>query len=298
MSEEPDLGLEDPLIAMCDKYTHKELINNVSAVKIATEQTLRDFEADGVVHCEIRTTPRAFEQTNMSKDNYVDTIVGVIERHNIQSTKMKAYLILSIDRRNTVAEADEVVDLALKYQSRGVIGVDLCGDSLCGDISIFKPSYARAKEHGLHITLHFGEEPSCVPELMTLLSYNPTRLGHLLFISDEAREEIIRRKLGIELCLTSNIKGPHIPSYEKHHLPQWLKEDCPIALCTDNAGVNDTPGSTEYFLASKYFSLSYFRLWKIAMSGVDATFVSDAEKKALRSKFVEWKEGPGSRWIK
>jgi adenosine deaminase len=166
----------------------------------------------------------------MSKDLYVQTIVGAIERHNAKSSKMKAYLILSIDRRNTAAEAMEVVDLALNYQERGVIGVDLCGDSLCGDITIFRIAYKKARDNGLHITLHFGEEPSCMPELMTLLSYNPTRLGHLLFISEEAREEIIRRKLGIELCLTSNIKGPHIPSYEVHHLPQWLETGNPIAL--------------------------------------------------------------------
>ena len=166
----------------------------------------------------------------MTKDLYVETVVGAIGRHNATSSKMKAYLILSIDRRNSATEAMEVVDLALKYQSRGVIGVDLCGDSLCGDISIFRTAYAKAKENGLHITLHFGEEPSCMPELMTLLSYNPTRLGHLLFISDEAREEIIRRNLGIELCLTSNIKGPHIPRYEEHHLPQWLEAGNPLAL--------------------------------------------------------------------
>jgi adenosine deaminase len=167
----------------------------------------------------------------MSKDLYVQTIISAIERHNTKSSTMKAYLILSIDRRNTAAEAMGVVDLALKYQTRGVVGVDLCGDSLCGDISIFRDAYTKAKHDGLHITLHFGEEPSCIPELMTLLSYNPTRLGHLLFISEEAREEILRRKLGIELCLTSNIKGPHVPSYEVHHLPQWLETGNPIALC-------------------------------------------------------------------
>lgn len=40
------------------------LVNNVEAVRIATEHTLKDFEADGVVHFEVRTTPRAFEQTS------------------------------------------------------------------------------------------------------------------------------------------------------------------------------------------------------------------------------------------
>lgn len=34
------------------------------------------------------------------------------------------------------------------------------------------------------------------------------------------------------------------------------------------------------------------------MSGIDATFVSDAEKQMLRRKFVNWKESVGSRWIK
>lgn len=38
---------------------------------------------------------------------------------------MKANLILSIDRRNTSETAMQVVDLAHKYQSRGVVGIDL-----------------------------------------------------------------------------------------------------------------------------------------------------------------------------
>jgi hypothetical protein len=41
-----------------------KLVNNAEAVRMATEQTLKDFEDDGVVHFEIRTTPRAFEQTS------------------------------------------------------------------------------------------------------------------------------------------------------------------------------------------------------------------------------------------
>jgi len=168
---------------------------------------------------------------DMSKDLYVQTIVSAITKSNQESKKMKAYLILSVDRRNTAAEAMETVDLAIKYHDQNVVGVDLCGDSLCGDISIFRTAFAKAKAAGLHITLHFGEEPSCLPELMTLLSYEPTRLGHLLFLTPEARQEIIARKLGIELCLTSNIKGAHVPSYADHHLVDWLKEDCPIALC-------------------------------------------------------------------
>ena len=34
------------------------------------------------------------------------------------------------------------------------------------------------------------------------------------------------------------------------------------------------------------------------MSGIDATFVGDAEKQVLSRKFRDWKEGIGSRWVK
>lgn len=167
----------------------------------------------------------------MSKDLYISTILEAISDHNQKSKKMKTYLILSIDRRNTLEDALETASLAIKYRNHGVIGVDLCGDSLCGDISIFRKPFAKVKAAGLKITLHFGEEPSCVPELMTLLEYKPSRLGHLLFISEEAKSEVVRRRLGIELCLTSNVKGEHVERYEDHHLAEWLKEDVPIALC-------------------------------------------------------------------
>ena len=128
----------------------------------------------------------------------------------------------------------EAVDLAIKYKDRGVVGVDLCGDSLKGDITIFRDAFAKAKAAGLYITLHFGEEPSCLPELETLLSYEPDRLGHILFLTPEAKAEIIRKKLGIELCLTSNIKGEHRHSYADHHLGEWLEEENPLALCVSH----------------------------------------------------------------
>ena len=61
-------------------------------------------------------------------------------------------MILSIDRKNIGKEAMEVVDLAVKYRHRGVVGVDLCGDPSRGDVTIFREAFQRAKEEGLEVT--------------------------------------------------------------------------------------------------------------------------------------------------
>lgn len=61
---------------------------------------------------------------------------------------MKTFLLLSIDRRDTIQKAAECIDLAIRYKDRGVVGVDLCGDPLVSvptsieDASCMKWSFA------------------------------------------------------------------------------------------------------------------------------------------------------------
>ena len=147
---------------------------------------------------------------------------------------MKTYLILSVDRRNTALEATEVVDLAIRFQDEGVVGVDLCGDPTKGDVSIFRSAFAKAQASGLGITLHFAEVPasSTNAELETLLSFNPDRLGHLCHVSENIREEIVRRACGLELCVSCNVKAKLIEGgVAEHHFGFWSSTTCPLALC-------------------------------------------------------------------
>ena len=100
--------------------------------------------------------------------------------------------------------------------------------------SVLQHCFARARGAGLHITIHFGETPRLIDELPTLLSYQPERLGHVIHITPGVKQEILSRRLGIEICLTTNVEGMNVNSYEEHHLGEWLKEDCPIALCVSD----------------------------------------------------------------
>jgi len=195
----------------------------------STKAVLRDFQSDGVVYLELRTTPR--KCSDLSKDEYVSVILGCINDfgRGVMSTK----LILSIDRRNSAVEAMEVVEIAIKYKSAGVVGVDLCGNPLKGDVSIYRAAFLAAKYHGLMLTLHFAEVPasSTEEELRTLLSYNPDRLGHVINVPDTVKQEIIRRKLGLELCLTCNVDAKMISGgFADHHFSYWQDKGCPLIL--------------------------------------------------------------------
>ena len=152
---------------------------------------------------------------------------------------MSTRLILSTDRSNTFAEALQVVDLAIKHQARGIVGIDLCGNPTKGDISIYRPAFAKAKQHGLKLTLHFAEVPasSTAEELETLLSYDPDRLGHVINVPENIKKEIVARKLALELCLTCNVNAKLISGgFAAHHFGYWRGTACPIILCVCLSG--------------------------------------------------------------
>jgi adenosine deaminase len=197
-----------------------------------TNSVLADFQADGVVYLELRTTPRAIPSVNISKETYVQTILSCISNFNKSGT-MKTNLILSIDRRNDLPTALSVVDLALKYRSQGVVGIDLCGDPAVGDVSIFQSAFEKAKSEGLKVTIHFAEAPqsSTPKELWKLLEYDPDRIGHVINVPDDVKEVIVKRKLGLELCLSCNVHAKMITgTFGDHHFGWWRETGCPIAL--------------------------------------------------------------------
>ena len=310
--EDPGMTLQDPLEAMSkdtswdimtffplfSKYIY-ELCSTPTSVIISTNAVLHDFKQDGVVYLELRTTPRS--SSSMSKDDYVTTVLSCLENFQDRDV-MATYLILSIDRRNSREEAMEVVDLAIKYQSRGIVGVDLCGDPSKGDVSTFEEAFCRAQQHGLKSTLHFAEIPasSSSVELKTLLSFKPDRLGHVIHVPDTIRDQILAMKLGLELCVSCNVQAKLIEGgVTDHHFIFWIKTACPVILCvsvpaphpihwlivlmqTDDVGVFGSRLSNEYLLIAQAFNLSRDNLIDLCEQAIEAIFGDEHQKQRLR----------------
>ncbi|KAK5162977.1 uncharacterized protein LTR77_011032 [Saxophila tyrrhenica] len=310
-SEGQCLDLEDPLAAikaggdgfvdivsffpLFDKYIYA-LCNDLENVKYATEKVLQDFSKDGVRYLELRTTPRACVETGMTKELYVDTVNETFARWNHNHTgQLEAYPILSIDRRMSAEEAIEVVDLAVKYQyhpnqDKGgyVVGVDLGGNPMKGNVSIFTEAMATAKANGLGITIHFAEVPqsSTEEELNTILSWRPDRLGHCIHVPPLIEKVMRQRSTGLEMCLSCNVlSGLTSGGFERHHIKQWAQSDCPIALSTDDVGIFGSPLSNEYSLAAKYLHLSRKQVISLAKQAVQASFAGRKRMMRLLDEF-------------
>ena len=322
-STDPKMTLQDPLEAMSkdkawdiltffplfSKYIY-ELCSTPASIIYSTNAVLHDFREDGVAYLELRTTPRS--SPSMSKDVFVTTILSCI-KNSPDRSDMPTHLTLSIDRRNSPEEAMEVIDLAIQHRSRGVVGVDLCGDPSKGDVSIFKEAFRKAKLHGLKITLHFAEihASSSILELKTLLSFEPDRLGHVIHVPNTIKNEIKGKKLGLELCVSCNVQAKLIEGdVADHHFVSWIKTECPVILCvsvpmphpalwltvwmqTDDVGVFGSKLSNEYLLVAEAFSLSRNDLISLCERAVEAIFGEEHHKQRLRALIKDSRE----KWV-
>ncbi|KAJ6785897.1 hypothetical protein PWT90_05538 [Aphanocladium album] len=267
------------------------LLTDEASIREATDAVLQEFCADGVVYLELRTTPRTTPL--LSSEAYVRTILAAIRDFNAAHPQMRTRLLLSVDRRHEAATAAGIVQLAIDLRPLGVVGVDLCGDPTAkpdGAVDVFTPAFASARAAGLGITVHFAEAQASGSraELDILLGWQPGRLGHVIWEDDEAKREIAKRGLCLELCLSCNVQADMVKGgFPGHHLGYWRTVDGPkISIATDDVGVFGSPLSKEYEIAAQHFNLDRQEICALARQAIDSTFGSNEDKDWLRS--VMW----------
>lgn len=121
-----------------------------------------------------------------------------------------------------------------------------------------------------------------------------------------------------ELCLTSNVKGQTVPSYDKHHFQYWYELQHPCVLCvsasshlmatradrfkitylhhplfscfstqTDDKGVFCTDLSQEYHVAASTFGLTQDAVWSLSQQAIQCSFAPEAVKQKLEQRWAE-----------
>mmetsp|Transcript_26097 Transcript_26097/g.49276 ORF Transcript_26097/g.49276 Transcript_26097/m.49276 type:complete len:351 (-) Transcript_26097:333-1385(-) len=256
--------------------SHHDVITRI------TREVLEDFAADNVVYVELRTTPKNNSRAGMTKESYVDAVIKGMEMYakseevGLSPRRVLARLILSIDRRESSADAIATVQLAAKMRSRGVVGVDLSGNPNLGEWQTFEPALQLARELGLKLTLHCGEVENSA-EVQAMLAFRPERLGHCCTLNHSEMETLRVAQIPVELCLTSNVKTESTQEYSDHHFQDMYEKNMPVVLCTDDSGVFSTTLSREYALAAAAFGLDESALMNLSQSAIGFVFDTSPE---------------------
>jgi adenosine deaminase len=114
-----------------------------------------------------------------------------------------------------------LVQKAVRYRSRGVVGIDLAGPEkhtleLGNEVEAYRDLFARARAAGLGTTVHTGETTYTAEAgvLAVLEKLAPTRIGHgvLAASSDEAVRKLAEAGTVLEICPSSNLRTRAVAS--------------------------------------------------------------------------------------
>jgi len=139
--------------------------------------------------------------------------------------------------RNTGAlKTLETLDKLLACRPRSLVGITLGGNEHQFPPAQFKSLYGRAREEGLHLSIHAGEAlgPHSVWDALEILRVG--RIGHGIRSIEDPKlmAYLADHKIPLEICPTSNIQTQVCGNYKDHPLPSLHEAGVPISLNTDD----------------------------------------------------------------
>lgn len=209
-----------------------------------------------------------------------------MEKALAEFPNVRAGLILLLDRRLSFEINEVIVKKAIKYRSRGIVGIDIAGpkgESFTYDA--YAPLYALARENGLKTTVHTGEDGDAeeMAHVLKVLPLDRLNHGFRAYTSPELMKEVVKKNLTMCLCPTSNIKVGFIR--DGAHLKEVIRTlyDNGVKFCmnTDNPSMLRTNIKQEIQLLRDNNILTEEEISQTVKWAFEASFVPTAPDRNL-----------------
>ena len=202
---------------------------------------------------------------------------------------VRAGLILMMDRAFPLELNAAIVERAIRFAGRGVVAIDIGGPRPPGTSAPWPyrslaPLVARAREAGLGVTLHAGEEgvnaPDPTPylrELEEALELGVDRIGHGILAAQEPRlvERILRDGVVLEVCPTSNVKTRAVrDEAQMAEIVYALQsQGVPLVIATDGPEMIGTRLRAEHAMLVRLGALTVEEARAANRRGHEVTFI-------------------------
>src|SRR5438477_6726576 len=181
------------------------------------------YRSQGITTLELRFNPMKRNRGGeRDLDHIILAAIRGLDVASLEYGQVHAGLILMMDRTFTPRQNEIIVEKAIRWAPRGVVGIDIAGPRPRGeryDYAQVQPMVEEARAAGLGVTIHVGEEGaemgrSEIGDVLELL--RPDRIGHGIHAAGDAElmKALREREVVLAICPTSNLLTKSPPDEE------------------------------------------------------------------------------------
>ena len=241
------------------------------------------YRSQRITTLELRFNPM---KRNRGGERDLDHIILAASRGldiaRLEYPQVRAGLILMMDRTFDARQNEVIVEKAIRWAGRGVVGVDIAGPRPGGlryDYTQIAPMVETARAAGLGITIHVGEEGDAGAEEIgeVVESLRPERIGHgILAARDPALMRLLRDAgVTLEICPTSNLLTRALAGEDevRETLRRFVEHDVGFTIATDGPEMMRTHLRDELALLHRIGALDEDEIAQANARGHEASFV-------------------------
>jgi adenosine deaminase len=245
------------------------------------------YRSQGITTLELRFNPMKRNRGGeRDLDHIILAAIRGLDRASLEYPQVRAGLILMMDRTFSAEQNSIIVEKAIRWSPRGIVGVDIAGPRPDGgryDYGQVVPMVEEARAAGLGVTIHVGEEGGDVgrEEIGQVVeSLRPDRIGHGILAAGDAELMGSVREAGIvlEICPTSNLLTKALASEDavRETFRAFVEHGVEFTIATDGPEMMRTHLRDELDLLRRIEALDEDQLAEANRRGHEASFVHGA----------------------
>ena len=252
-------------------------------VRVAKEAVI-DLANDGVIYAEIRVAPEHFTKRGLSMQQVTE---AMLEGYRLgeSETGLKVNTILCGMRQ--LNKSQEVAELVVKYQDRGVVSFDIAGPEKGFAPTLQKDTFDYLKRNDIPFTIHAGEADGPESINQAINNCGATRIGHGVRIVEDLPDgkiakQVLDQQIHLEVCPSSNLQTGIADTYTTHPIAYLYELGFNVGINTDNRLMSHTSMSHEFKEMESAFGWGINEFKELTLCAMNAAFTSDKNEYLKR----------------
>lgn len=242
---------------------------------------LRRAATAGIAHAEVFFDPQTHVVRGVAIDTVFDGLLDGIARS--REFGITAGLIMCFLRDRPVFEALDTLR-SVKHRAHELLGVGLDSAEAGYPPELFAEVYAEARELGLRLVAHAGEEgpPEYVTQALDLLKVERIDHGNRSLEDPELVARLRRERVPLTVCPFSNVRLKVVKDLESHPLRTMLQAGLLVSVHSDDPAYFGGYVDDNLEGVTQALQLSAEEVQSLVLGSIESAFVDDARKSELR----------------